>query len=222
MKKYKKSYHQNPRAPILRLWARVLYTMNSINFEVVLSMKVTFRILLFYIFTYALICHTHSVAFCAVDLGVKTGQVTGLPIPRYVSLKSNEINLRAGPGMQYPIRYIYRCTGYPMKVVAEFEHWRLLRDLNDVEGWVHKSLISGRSNVVIKGNYIKKTLPYSVPKNEAIIFNFPNEDSYPVVRVEFGVVAMLKKCQDEWCYIEVERIYRGWIRKENLYGAFLN
>ena len=156
----------------------------------------------------------------AVETGV--GSVTKLPVPRFVSLKSSETNLRSGPANHYPIKFTYKKKHYPMEIVAEFEHWRLLSDQDNSQGWVHQSLISGVRYVLIKNNHMgTKSLSYKVPEGQAIILRLPDESSYPIIRAEIGVIAKLKKCIEDWCQVELNG-KRGWIAKINLWGVYSN
>ena len=78
-------------------------------------------------------------------------ETSGLPLPRFVSLRSGEVNMRAGPGLQYPVEWAYRRRALPVEVVAEYHHWRRVRDREGTEGWIHKSLLSGRRTAVVVG-----------------------------------------------------------------------
>ena len=157
---------------------------------------------------------------CSLASESNIGAVTKLPIPRFISLKANETNLRSGPANHYPIKFVYKHKHYPMEVLAEFEHWRLISDQDNSQGWVHQSLISGVRYVMIKNNYInKKKLTYTVPSDQAVILRLPDESSYPIIRAEIGVVAKLKKCIEDWCQIELDN-KRGWIMKVNLWGVY--
>jgi len=143
-----------------------------------------------------------------------------LSIPRFISIKSNEVNLRSGPANHYPIRFIYKFKNYPLEIIAEFEHWRLVRDKDGDQGWVHQSLLSAARYVVIKNsNTTEKILKSQSLKNQAIIFRLPDETSYPILRVETGAVAKIKKCLEKWCQIEFSK-KRGWIQKSNIWGVY--
>lgn len=152
------------------------------------------------------------------------GRETGLTIPRFVTLKSTEVNLRKGPGKKYKTIYIYKCLGYPVEVIAEFSNWRKIRDKDNTEGWLHEGLITGRRNVIIIGNKIlsRKSLLYKIPDFQAVLFKAPDENSNIIARVEFNVVAKLMACQKEWCKISVKdsktNSIIGWIRKINIWG----
>lgn len=148
------------------------------------------------------------------------GAVTGLPVPRFVVLKANETNLRKGPHVNYPKVWTYKQRGYPLKVVAEFENWRKLQDIDGHEGWVHENLITGTRNVaVIKNNIKRQDFPYALPANEAIIFLHPDEHSYPMARAQLGLIGKVKKCNTHWCQIKFQGA-TGWMQKSNLWGVF--
>lgn len=155
-----------------------------------------------------------TAGFCADG----KGSVTNLPLPRFVSLKANEVNLRSGPSSNYPIKLNYRCKNYPLQVVAEFDTWRMLRDSDGSQGWVHSSLISGKRYAVITNNIVTSALPYTIPCGEAILFKAPEEQSYPIARIEIGAIVMLKRCDEHWCNVKVEE-YQGWVQKANLWGV---
>lgn len=149
-----------------------------------------------------------------------TGAVTGLPIPRFVVLKSAEVNLRKGPNPKYPIVWTYKRKGYPMELIGEYENWRRLRDQDGAEGWVHENLITGVRNVMIKSNFYKTHNPLYKNKNsELVLFRYPDETSYPMVRAQIGAIAKLKKCQREWCKVKIDS-YTAWVQKINLWGVY--
>ncbi len=153
------------------------------------------------------------------SLAQTIGHVTKLPIPRFVSLKSSDVNLRKGPSTTFPIAWKYKCKGYPMLVTAEFEHWRQIEDKDGQRGWVHESFITGTRNVVaIKNTYHTKNTLYAKQKYELIVFRHPDETSYPMFRMQFGSMAKLKKCTNQWCYIKTSA-GDGWARKHNLWGV---
>lgn len=148
------------------------------------------------------------------------GSVTGLSIPRYVSLKFSETNLRKGPHSSYPISWAFKQKGYPMEVVDEFENWRKVRDQDGNEGWVHENLISGsRSIVIANNNYDKLNESYAKLNRELVLFRYPDEASYPMLRAEIGVIAKLKSCERVWCKLKLDN-ESVWARKENLWGVY--
>ncbi len=131
---------------------------------------------------------------------------SGLPIPRFVSLKSSEVNLRTGPGIRYPIRWVYRKKWLPMEVTDEFEHWRQVRDITGESGWVHKSLLSGRRTAIIYHDIIT-------------LYRRPDSASSPVLRAENGVVADIVECDATWCRLQLDNL-KGWTPKQTLWGVY--
>lgn len=127
-------------------------------------------------------------------------------VPRFVSLKSGEVNLRAGPGQRYPIEWVYQRVGYPVEIVAQFDVWRQIRDADGTVGWVHQSLLSGRRTALVTGGV--RTLRIE-----------PSGSADGVALAEPGVMVDLKTCEDEWCEVAA-RGYTGWLRREELWGVY--
>ncbi|WP_306226586.1 SH3 domain-containing protein [Bosea beijingensis] len=145
---------------------------------------------------------------------MQTGSVTGLPVPRYVSLKTDRVNLREGPSKEHRTRWVYQRAGLPMEVTAEFEIWRRVRDADGTEGWVLNSLLSGRRTALVT--------PWSKKKDETIpMRNAAKEEAVVVAKLQPGVVASVSSCVDAWCRISVADI-RGFIRQERLWGVYPN
>ncbi len=145
---------------------------------------------------------------------MQAGSVTGLPVPRYVSLKTDRVNLREGPSKEHRTRWVYQRAGLPMEVTAEFETWRRVRDADGTEGWVLHSLLSGRRTALVA--------PWSKKKDE----NFPmrsaaSEEAAVVARLQPGVVASIASCANAWCRVSVGNI-NGFIRQERLWGVYPN
>ncbi len=138
---------------------------------------------------------------------------TGLPIPRFVTLRAETANLRTGPGERYPVEWIFARRGLPVEVIAEFDTWRRIRDADGVEGWVHQSLLSGSRGLIVRGAGL-------VPLRME-----PEDDGYVVAEVEPGVVGRLLTCPaaDEtgagWCRVEFAGT-RGWMRREAIWGVY--
>ena len=131
---------------------------------------------------------------------------TGLPIPRFVSVRAGEANMRTGPGNQYPIEWVYMRRGLPVEILAEFEHWRKVRDMDGAQGWMHKNLLSGQRTVFVLGEI--RTM-----RRDASSW------SEPVARVEAGVIAELRRCDADWCELEAGG-RRGWLRRTEFWGAY--
>ncbi len=136
----------------------------------------------------------------------KTGKSTGLPLPRFVSLASDEVNLRHGPGTSFPIAWVYQVEDLPVQVIDEWEHWRKIRDLDGVEGWVHKSLLRGRRSAIIT-------------EDMADVMNRESGDARLVGQIGRNVVVQIKRCRLQHCLIEKGPV-EGWLKKNQFYGAF--
>jgi SH3-like domain-containing protein len=131
---------------------------------------------------------------------------SGLPVPRFVSLKSDEINVRSGPGTRYPILWVYRREGLPVEVIEEFEHWRKIRDPENTSGWVHKGMLDGTRRVLITGKM-------QVLRAEA------DDKAAPVLRAEPEVLAKLVECSKAWCRVQIDG-RKGWLRRKALWGVY--
>jgi SH3-like domain-containing protein len=143
---------------------------------------------------------------------VPTGSASGLAVPRFVSLKSDRVNVRAGPNKDQDVRWVYTRAGMPVEVTAEFENWRRIRDWEGAEGWVYHSLLSGKRTSVITAKSKDDLVPL-----------YANADLEAAVsaRLQSGVLATLKSCTGAWCRVTGSG-FDGWIRQERLWGAYPN
>lgn len=150
----------------------------------------------------------------AVSAVAQDGE-TQFKVPRFVSLKSNRVNLRKGPGTDYPTSWVFRRAGLPVEIVKEFEGWRQVRDAEGTTGWVLGSLLSGRRTAQI--------LPWDVKSSQerpqVALTLRESENSTPVVMVEAGVVADIHECDGAWCLVSVDR-YRGYVAQKKLWGVY--
>jgi SH3-like domain-containing protein len=138
-------------------------------------------------------------------LVVPAAAETGLPVPRFVSLRSTETNLRAGPGTGYPVDWVLLRRAWPVEVIAEYDTWRRIRDVEGTVGWVHQTMLSGERTVVVVGEV--RTLHAA-----------PAENAPPVLRAGPGVIAVLDACDAAWCRVEIAGT-RGWIPRDQVYGV---
>ena len=123
---------------------------------------------------------------------------------KFLSLKKNKTNVRYGPGIDYPIKYIYRKVNLPVKQIDKKENWRRVIFLDNNSGWIHWSqLMPSNSIIVIE---------------EKILFKKPSNLSEPLARLEKGRLLIIKKCEDEWCNIITDD-YTGWIKVKNIWGS---
>ena len=134
------------------------------------------------------------------------GKETGLDLPRFVSLKSNESNMRVGPSKNYPIVIKYLKSNFPLKVIDEYDDWRKVIDFQYNSGWLHKSLIKGERNGII----------ISESNNNTIIYN--TSGGKRVGEIEIGSIIRLNKCKMNWCLI-TKKDYKGWVKKEYIWGV---
>lgn len=130
---------------------------------------------------------------------------SGMPIPRYVSLKSDEINVRVGPGKRYPIRYVYKRARLPVQIIEEFAHWRKIKDYEGANGWVHKNMLEGGRTAMIVDK----------PQN---LYARPEVSDQPVMRAEPTVIGRVRACLPDWCLMEMAG-RDGWIRKADIWGV---
>ena len=137
--------------------------------------------------------------------GEDTGPVTKLPLPRYVSLRSNEVNVRRGPGLDYRIDWVFRRAGLPVRIVDEYGHWRRVIDSDEAGGWVYHALLTARRTVLVTAA-------------EAAFREAPSEAAAPTARAERGVVAQLLACRADWCEVEAEGV-SGWVPKAAIWGV---
>ncbi len=131
---------------------------------------------------------------------------TGLPIPRFVTLRSAEVNVRTGPGVRYPVEWVYVRKGIPVEITAEFDTWRRIRDWEGTDGWVHQSMLSGKRTVMVSGAV--RSLRAS-----------PAATATVVATAQPGVFGRLKKCQGSWCEVELDG-HDGWLPRSEFYGVY--
>lgn len=130
---------------------------------------------------------------------------SGLPVPRFVSLKSDEVNVRVGPGKRYPTKYVYKRQRLPVKIVEEFAHWRKIADYEGASGWVHKGMLDGRRTAMIIG----KPQP---------LFESDEADAKVAFRAKPMVIGAVKQCKPDWCELDIQG-HQGWIRKTEIWGV---
>jgi SH3-like domain-containing protein len=135
------------------------------------------------------------------------GTVTGLPLPRWAALRSDEVNLRVGPGTRYPIQWQYHRRDLPVEILREMDVWRLIRDQDGVKGWVHEATLVGHRTFVVQ-------------PDEAVLRARAADDAAPVAILKPGVVGRIRSCAANaaWCEVQV-RDYRGWLRRNQIWGV---
>ncbi len=141
----------------------------------------------------------------AVQAGQERGQVTNLPLPRFVSMKAVEGNVRRGPSLSHRIDWVFKHRDMPLEITAEHGHWRRVRDRDGAGGWVHYSLLSGARTVLIEQDMVPLRLR-------------ADPHSPETARLALGVVARLGECTESWCRLTAGG-YKGWARKASLWGV---
>ena len=129
-------------------------------------------------------------------------------VPRFAVLHADKVNLRAGPGDRYPIEWVYLRRDWPVEVIAQFDHWRRVRDWEGTQGWVHEKMITQRREVIVTGGV--RALRQTPDVNGAL-----------VARAEPGVMARLDECHGEWCRIIAGDI-TGWVQRSDIWGVYAN
>lgn len=147
---------------------------------------------------------TAQTAERAQALAIRT---TGLPVPRFVSIKSDKAFIRTGPGLRYPIEWVLERADLPVEIIQEFDTWRKIRGPGGEEGWVHQTLISGRRTVLVTGEDL------------AALHKDPTDDARMVAKAEPGVVARLLRCSASYCELQKDN-YRGWVARKSLWGIY--
>jgi SH3-like domain-containing protein len=130
---------------------------------------------------------------------------SGLPLPRFATLKSDEVNVRAGPGGRYPIDWVFKRKGMPVEIVAEFENWRKIRDWQGASGWVYQGLLTGKRSFVI-------------PKM-ASLHKTPAVSAEVIAKLEPEVMGEIRSCVGDWCRVKVSGV-SGWLERSEIWGVY--
>lgn len=146
-----------------------------------------------------------SLVFAAALTAAEAAWAEGPALPRYASLRHDSVHVRAGPGQDYPIRWTYQRQGLPVQVVKEYDNWRLVRDFEGAEGWVHAGGLTRRRTAVVMGAV-------------RLLRAEPGDGARAVARLEPGVVARLEKCERAWCRLSVQG-HAGWVKQQEIWGV---
>ena len=140
------------------------------------------------------------------------GPKSGLPLPRFVSLKPDKVNVRGGPTRDHEVTFVYTRAGLPVEITAESDNWRRIRDWEGSEGWVYHSLLSGRRTAVVTPKF----------KTELVsLHDKADADAAVIARVQSGVLATVKRCTGTWCHVAGPH-FDGWVVQEQLWGVYPN
>ena len=121
----------------------------------------------------------------------------------FLSLKKNKVNVRYGPGFEYPIKYIYKKINLPIKQIDKKENFRRIIDHKNNSGWIHVSQL--------------KKVNSLIPKIDKILFSKPTNFSKPLAKIEKGRVLLIQNCNDDWCKVKTGN-FKGWVKIENSWG----
>lgn len=138
--------------------------------------------------------------------------MSGLPVPRYVSLKADKVNVRGGPSRDHDVSWVFTRAGIPVEITAESENWRRIRDAEGAEGWVFHSLLSGRRTVLISPSAKTAAFP---------LFDRPSEEARVLAKLEPRVLGTVRTCDKKWCRIFGEG-FDGFIQQHLLWGVYPN
>jgi SH3-like domain-containing protein len=154
------------------------------------------------------------IAFAPMNLtfAQQVGSATGMPVPRYVSLKTDRVNLREGPSKDHATTWVFQRAGLPVEITAEFETWRKVRDSEGSEGWVLHSLLSGRRTALVAPWKKKETFK---------LYAKPSESADLAATLQSGVIGNIRSCDGAWCRIEGEG-FDGYIVQNSLWGVYPN
>lgn len=137
---------------------------------------------------------------------------SGLPLPRFVSLKASRVNLRIGPGRNYSVEWLYLKSGLPMEIIQEFDNWRRVRDSEGAEGWINQSLLSGKRTAIVA--------PWQRGKDAQVsLMAAARDDARVVAWIEPGAVGTIRSCNGQWCRMSFDGP-TGWIAQSQIWGAY--
>ena len=154
-------------------------------------------------------------AFALLSGAVRAGNdaaTSGLPVPRFVSLKTDRVNVRGGPDKDHDVAWIYTRVGLPVEITAEFENWRRIRDSDGTEGWVYHSLLSGKRMA---------TVQLKAKTDLAPLYAKPDVKSAVTAQLQVGVLGTIKHCTGTWCEVTGDS-FDGWIPQNELWGVYPN
>lgn len=148
---------------------------------------------------------TASLDSAPVELGP-----SGFPVPRFLSLKANKVNVRKGPSSDHAVAWVFQRKGMPVEVTAEFENWRKIRDSSGAEGWILQQMLSGR----------RFALAPDWNKDRPVVLHESESDkSQALVKLQPGVIAQVSSCTGTWCYLTTDD-YEGYARQSELWGVY--
>jgi SH3-like domain-containing protein len=150
-----------------------------------------------------------AIAAQTSDPGIRTGS-SGLPVPRFVSLKAGRVNVRIGPGEDYKIAWVFTRPGLPIEIIQEYDTWRRIRDSDGTVGWVFQSLLSGKRTAVVAPWATSDMRPIRAAAAP---------DAAVTAYLEPGVMAEIERCEEGWCQLTGSN-FSGWIAQDQLWGVY--
>jgi SH3-like domain-containing protein len=154
----------------------------------------------------AAVCLPTGAMAQSADKAQQQRKGSGLPIPRFASLRSDEVNVRTGPGTRYPVDWVFKRKSMPVEIVAEYENWRKIRDWQGASGWVHQSLLTGKRSFI-------------VPAKPASLHKTPATSAEVVAKLEPEVMGEIRSCAGDWCRVRVAGV-SGWIERTGMWGVY--
>jgi SH3-like domain-containing protein len=145
-------------------------------------------------------------------VGQTEGASSGLPVPRYVSLKADKVNVRGGPSRDHDVAWVFTRAGIPVEITAESENWRRIRDAEGAEGWVFHSLLSGRRTVLVSPSTKAADFP---------LYERPDTGTRVIAKLEPRVLGTVRSCDRKWCRI-FGAGFDGFIEQHLLWGVYPN
>lgn len=140
---------------------------------------------------------------------------SGEPVPRFESLRADEVNVRRGPGRDHKILWVFKKLGLPVKIVSEYEEWREIEDQAGSKGWIFHGLLSRRRTGVTKD-------PADLGLDYFSLYDEASKDDEAIAKIGRGVIVHIVKCSGSWCRISVNEKLKGWIEQSRLWGLFQN
>jgi len=141
------------------------------------------------------------------ERGNETIGDSGLALPRFVSISADTANMRTGPGEQHPIEWVYKRKLYPLEIIAEYDQWRQVRDIDGTMGWMHVVLLSGKRTGLVTGG-------------THTLFEKANTTSFPTAHVQAGVVGEILECTPAWCRLDFDGT-KGWLETSQIWGTYI-
>ncbi len=148
---------------------------------------------------------TGSVSQAAIQYGP-----SGLPLPRFVSLKSAKVNVRRGPSSDHGVAWVFQRKGMPVEITAEFENWRRIRDSDGQEGWILQQMLSGKRTLLVPASQGEKVIP---------LYESPDLTSPAVANLSVGVTGEVKECNGVWCFVSAGG-YGGYVPQVKIWGVY--